>query len=283
MSIIKIRKQKNFSIISNIPLNDKSISFKAKGIWAYLMSKPEDWEVRVSNLINTSTEGRDAIYSGIKELVEAGYMNKIQHRDESGKMTGIEYQVFEDPVNRISKPLTENPEADNPDSDNRTQLKTDNKIKTDDDKTGPPPPPVPAPQENEESPSSSFSEIQLLSIIATLMAFVPEQHRKPAVKNTVKKALKFHSEDYIRAAIAYTVANSNGNTVQKFKAYLGKCIDNGWAEGWEPNQGNQIDKEATKERFRRMSDKDLKFLAGDGTGNLWAVEELKHRGLWPSD
>jgi hypothetical protein len=277
MSIIKIRKQKNFSIISNIPLNDKSISFKAKGIWAYLMSKPEDWEVRVSNLINTSTEGRDAIYSGIKELVEAGYMNKIQHRDESGKMTGIEYQVFEDPVNRISKPLTENPEADNPDSDNRTQLKTDNKIKTDDDKTGPPP------QENEESPSSSFSEIQLLSIIATLMAFVPEQHRKPAVKNTVKKALKFHSEDYIRAAIAYTVANSNGNTVQKFKAYLGKCIDNGWAEGWEPDQGNQIDKEATKERFRRMSDKDLKFLAGDGTGNLWAVEELKHRGLWPSD
>lgn len=276
MSIIKIRKQKNFSIISNIPLNDKSISFKAKGIWAYLMSKPEDWEVRVSNLINTSTEGRDAIYSGIKELVEAGYMNKIQHRDESGKMTGIEYQVFEDPVNRISKPLTENPEADNPDSDNRTQLKTDNKIKTDDDKTGPPP------QENEESPSS-FSEIQLLSIIATLMAFVPEQHRKSAVKNTVKKALKFHSEDYIRAAIAYTVANSNGNTVQKFKAYLGKCIDNGWAEGWEPDQGNQIDKEATKERFRRMSDKDLKFLAGDGTGNLWAVEELKHRGLWPSD
>ena len=277
MSIIKIRKQKNFSIISNIPLNDKSISFKAKGIWAYLMSKPEDWEVRVSNLINTSTEGRDAIYSGIKELVEAGYMNKIQHRDESGKMTGIEYQVFEDPVNRISKPLTENPEADNPDSDNRTQLKTDNKIKTDDDKTGPPP------QENEENPSSSFSEIQLLSIIATLMAFVPEQHRKPAVKNTVKKALKFHSEDYIRAAIAYTVANSNGNTVQKFKAYLVKCIDNGWAEGWEPNQGNQIDKEATRERFRRMSDKDLKFLAGDGTGNLWAVEELKHRGLWPSD
>lgn len=276
MSIIKIRKQKNFSIISNIPLNDKSISFKAKGIWAYLMSKPEDWEVRVSNLINTSTEGRDAIYSGIKELVEAGYMNKIQHRDESGKMTGIEYQVFEDRVNRISKPLTENPEADNPDSDNRTQLKTDNKIKTDDDKT------EPAPQENEESPSS-FSEIQLLSIIATLMTFVPEQHRKPAVKNTVKKALKFHSEDYIRAAIAYTVANSNGNTVQKFKAYLGKCIDNGWAEGWEPNQGNQIDKEATKERFRRMSDKDLKFLAGDGTGNLWAVEELKHRGLWPSD
>ena len=115
------------------------------------------------------------------------------------------------------------------------------------------------------------------------MAFVPEQHRKPAVKNTVKKALKFHSEDYIRAAIAYTVANSNGNTVQKFKANLGKCIDNGWAEGWEPNQGNQIDKEATRERFRRMSDKDLKFLAGDGTGNLWAVEELKHRGLWPSD
>jgi len=285
MSIIKIRKQKNFSIISNIPLNDKSISFKAKGIWAYLMSKPEDWEVRVSNLINTSTEGRDAIYSGIKELVEAGYMNKIQHRDESGKMTGMEYQVFEDPMNRPSEPVTENPDSDNRDSDNRTQLKTDNKIKTDDDKTEPPPSPVPAPQENEESPSSSFSDFELISILASLINLIPKKHQKPAVSETIRKALNTHTEAYVQLAILYTLANSNGDTTQKFKAYLGKCIDNGWADGWESDstQGNEIDKEAIRERFRRMSDKDLKFLAGDGTGNLWAVEELKHRGLWPSD
>lgn len=289
MSIIRIHKQKNFSIISNIPLNDPKLSMKARGIWATLLSKPDDWQVYVSQLVKTCKDGKASIYSGLKELKDAGYLEHVFIRDDGGKMIRGEYIVHEEPievktpVNIAPKPYTENRDTVNRNTDNQQLLKINNKLKTDDDKTGPLPSPVPAPQENEESPSSSFSEIQVLSIIATLMAFVPEQHRKPAVKNTVEKALKFHSEDYILAAIAYTVANSNGNTVQKFKAYLGKCIDNGWAEGWEPDQGNQIDKEATKERFRRISDKDLKFLAGDGTGNLWAVEELKHRGLWPSD
>lgn len=267
MSIIKVHKQKNFSIISNIPLNDKSISFKAKGIWAYLMSKPEDWEVRISNLINTSTEGRDAIYSGIKELVNAGYMNKIQHRDESGKMTGIEYQVFEDPVNRPLEPVPENPDSGNRDSDNRTQLNTETKINTDDDKQQAPPEPDQTPHVDTDTSSSSDYEKDLIPILASLITMVPEAFRKPSVEHVIKSALEVNTPDYIRAAIAYTIANSTGGTLPKFKAYLGRAIDLAWAVGWEP-ETDQADPEARAAAFlesrRGMPDSILKSDAANG-------------------
>ncbi len=60
---------------------------------------------------------------------------------------------------------------------------------------------------------------------------------------------------------------------------MGKTIDNGWADGWEPdnNQGGQIDKEAIYKKFRKMPGNDLKAFAE--TGNVWAIEELERRKL----
>jgi len=132
-------------------------------------------------------------------------------------------------------------------------------------------------------PSSSFSESELISLLATLMALVPEEYQKPSVKKTIERGLKFHSEDYVRLAILYTVLHSNGGTWQKFKAYLGNCIDKGWQSGWEPEsaQGDTVDKEATRARFRRMSDRDLGILAS--SGNQWAIEELERRKQSGSD
>jgi len=133
----------------------------------------------------------------------------------------------------------------------------------------------------QKDPSSSFSKSELISLLATLMALIPEQYQKPSVEKTIERGLKTHSEDYIRLAILYTALHSNGGTWQNFKAYLGKCIDNGWQSGWEPEsaQGDNVDKEATRERFQRMSDRDLKLLAGNGDGNVWAIEELERRKL----
>jgi len=70
---------------------------------------------------------------------------------------------------------------------------------------------------------------------------------------------------------------SNGGSWQKLKAYLGKCIDNGWADGREPDldQGSQVDIAAVKEQFRRMKTENLKFWAD--AGNQFTVAELKRR------
>jgi len=138
-------------------------------------------------------------------------------------------------------------------------------------------PPKPVGQEQEKDPSSSFSKSELITVLATLMALIPEQHQKPSIENIIERGLKAHSEDYIKIAILYTMAHSNGGTWQKFKAYLGKCIDLGWADGWEPDQVAQIDKKAIREKFRKMPDNDLNAFAE--TGNVWAIEEKERRKL----
>ncbi len=179
--------------------------------------------------------------------------------------------------------LPENKELHFQESSNSTSFPIYTKI-TDKDYDKQPATPQADPEsikpEKTDDTSSSLSEIQLLSVIAKIMAMVPEQFRKPTVEKTVENGLKTHDADYIKLAVLYTIANSTGGTWQKFKAYLGKTIENHWHNGWTPDndQVNQIDKEAIREKFRWMSDKDLKLLAGDGVnGNRWAIEELKRR------
>ncbi len=67
--IIRVKKcQNNFVMMDKTFLEDTRLSFKAKGILAYLLSKPDNWKVIVGNLVNSSTDGKKAIYSGLKEL-----------------------------------------------------------------------------------------------------------------------------------------------------------------------------------------------------------------------
>lgn len=129
----------------------------------------------------------------------------------------------------------------------------------------------------EKETSSSFDEFELISILAGLINLIPKQHQKPIVSETINKALVTHGEDYVRLAIRYTVEKSKGETVQKFKAFLGKCIDNNWHKGWEPDsdQGTGIDMKSVRIRFKQMSEKRLKQLAD--AGNQIAIDELARR------
>jgi hypothetical protein len=279
MSIIRVQKNSNYSVISNVHINDGRLSWKATAILTYLLSKPNDWTVYVNQLAKAKKDGIKAVYSGIRELKEFGYIEHKFIHGEDGKIIHGEYIVHEEPmavettVKPESLPYTQKGDTVKSNADNGTLLNIDIELNIDDDKTGPPPSPVPAPQENEESPSSSFSEIQLLSIISTLMAFVPEQHRKPSIEKAIEKGLKANGEDYVRAAIAYAVANSNGGTWQKFKAYLGKTIEHGWADGWEPDKAP--DQSAIKKEFASMPDEVLRMLSD--AGNMFAIAELKTR------
>lgn len=256
MSIIRIHKQKNFSIISNIALNDPKLSMKARGIWATLLSKPDDWTIYVSQLVKTCCDGKTSIYAGLKELKDAGYIEHVFIR-ENGKFAKGEYILHEEPVTidktdkrPVNTPYTENLNTVNPNTVNQQLLKTDLKLKTDDNKRKEQPPkqdPSPAPQTTEQ-PSSSLPSIQLTALISALFALIPEQYQQPALKATFRNVLKENTEIYIKQAIAYTIAHSTGQTKAKFKAYLGKCLDNGWADGYEPDT-KQPDYQEKQARF----------------------------------
>jgi len=120
MSIIKIKKRCNpYVQIDKGCLNDPLLSWQAKGLLCYLLSKPEDWKPSVKEIYGHSTNGRDAVYGIIEELTNSGYIVKEAVK-EKGRFVRFEYTVYELPVTspdtasfEQDEPLTEKPEVEN--------------------------------------------------------------------------------------------------------------------------------------------------------------------------
>lgn len=114
-SIIRIKKEVNYSIISNDLLVDPSLSWKATGLLSYLLHLPDDWNISTADLQKRKTDGRDSTKAALKELVDAGYVIYKKSKDESGKWKH-EYFVHEKP--QTEKPQTENPSTGKPSTEN---------------------------------------------------------------------------------------------------------------------------------------------------------------------
>ena len=125
MSVFRIEKNKNYTVMSNHHLRNKDLSLKAKGLLSQMLSLPDDWDYTLKGLARINKEKIDAIRTAVLELEEAGYITRKQGRDEFGKMAAIEYTIYEQPIleNPCSEnPISDNPIADNPTSENPTQL-----------------------------------------------------------------------------------------------------------------------------------------------------------------
>ena len=116
-----INKKGNYTTIQNELINDKSISLKAKGILLYMLSKPFDWKYNPKEIAANSKDGLDSVYSGLKELIEAGYVSRKRYAD--GR---VDYYVFEDKSEndiedfslKEENPNRENPNRENPNREN---------------------------------------------------------------------------------------------------------------------------------------------------------------------
>lgn len=111
--IVRVSKRESgYAIIDPFFLSDERLSWKAKGLLSYLLSKPSNWRVFTSDLVKRSKDGRDAVYSAIKELESCGYVERRQTRDESQKITGMETVVYERPI--IDDPGSDSPQTEIP-------------------------------------------------------------------------------------------------------------------------------------------------------------------------
>ena len=95
MSIIRRENTDNYTVICNQCLRDEKITARAKGIFAYLMTLPDDWKVYKTELYKHFKEGRDALTTAFAELEEAGYVEKVLLRDKDGTIIGNDYIVKE--------------------------------------------------------------------------------------------------------------------------------------------------------------------------------------------
>ena len=117
MTTFRIRHTRCYTSIANSAIQDKRLSFKARGLHHLLLSYPNNWEINAKHLVEQSDkDGRDATYSALKELIKFGYIKKISHRKDGGKFKDVSYDVFELP--NTEKPETAQPNTDLPNTEN---------------------------------------------------------------------------------------------------------------------------------------------------------------------
>ena len=87
-----------YAQISNDMLDDGDISFKAKGLLSYLLSRSDDWKVYQSQLARLGPDGEYAVRSGLKELREAGYIEREPERNDDGTIAEWVYIIYETPI-----------------------------------------------------------------------------------------------------------------------------------------------------------------------------------------
>lgn len=112
--IIRVVKNKDnpYVMMNKLFLSDSRMSFKAKGVLAYLLSKPDNWKVIVKDLINQSTEGEKAVYSALRELKKCGYLKKYPVWTD-GRIEKWESIVYETPESIDNSLFAQNLQVDN--------------------------------------------------------------------------------------------------------------------------------------------------------------------------
>lgn len=101
MTILKIKKRTNpYLQIDKTPIEDENLSWRARGMLAYLIGRPPNWEVSVNQLTKASdSDGRRAVQSTLKELEDGNYLIRYPyHNPETGLMDGWKSIVFETPT-----------------------------------------------------------------------------------------------------------------------------------------------------------------------------------------
>ena len=133
MAVFRVEKNSGYTVMSNHHLRNRNLSLKAKGLLSQMLSLPEDWDYTLQGLARINRESIDAIRQAIRELEQAGYIQRSRERDEKGRLRGADYVIFElpQPIPASVSPTLENPTLENPTQENPTlenpmQLNKDN-------------------------------------------------------------------------------------------------------------------------------------------------------------
>jgi uncharacterized phage protein (TIGR02220 family) len=125
-TIRRAQRDTPFVQIDKTPLQDKTLSWKAKGLLAYLLSLPDDWQIYLSELQKNATDGKDSTNTAMAELIRAGYIHREQSTKEDGRFAGYDYTVSETPLreNRCGKPVNGKPATTNKENTNKEENNT---------------------------------------------------------------------------------------------------------------------------------------------------------------
>ncbi len=92
-----------YTIVSNEILNNPALSLEARGALAYLLSRPDDWNIRLDHLEKTFNIGREKMQRIMRELRDAGYAQLSSSHAVNGRFGGKKWVVFEIPDGASAK------------------------------------------------------------------------------------------------------------------------------------------------------------------------------------
>ena len=139
---------KNYVKIPHDLVNDRTISWKAKGLFCHMASRPDNYSFTVRSLASQFPDGKSAIFAALDELKQRGWITVTKRANGKGKYkleTSLEpesdtqYEAMPESDNRLEadQPQSDNrtkegePESDNPDLGYRTLRKSERINKTD--------------------------------------------------------------------------------------------------------------------------------------------------------
>lgn len=111
----KLKIKDRYGVTPNDVLNNTKLTFKAKGLFGFIQSKPDGWDFSVERICLQTKDGRDSVIAGLKELEDAGYLKRTRYQDERGNWY-CEYLLTEIPFTGF--PEKENPHEENPPEEN---------------------------------------------------------------------------------------------------------------------------------------------------------------------
>ena len=129
MSVIRIEKNKNYTVISNYHLQEKDMSLKAKGLMSLMLSLPEKWDYSISGLVAICKENETSIKTALDELKKFGYLQVIKKNPNETKSGRFEYEyIVYEQKQESEKQGIENLGVEILGLENQVQLNTNNQI-----------------------------------------------------------------------------------------------------------------------------------------------------------
>lgn len=249
MTIFRVEHKKNYTVINNFICTDNRLSWKAKGIWLYAFSRPDDWEFHIDDLLKQSCDGRDSLRSGLNELEKFGYLVRIQKR-ENGQFSNAEWIFLEMP-SELKKclPLTENPSTVNQPTGNpitatpgdshsveKTPILSTDILSTEKETTT-----TPTPSSSDQSLAGSSCSSSIFSGLELSKEFIAEvssKHSEQDLRLAAKRALAWKGRPNDQVGVVTALAKrdtwtdtiSNEEVQQKNNDLLGKLAK---VDGWK--------------------------------------------------
>lgn len=128
MTVIRVNKTTDYTVMSNTHLKEKGMSLKAKGLLSLMLSLPDSWDYSIVGLCAICKENETAIKSTLSELKLFGYLvitKKKPNETASGRYE-YEYNIYENPqvYQAVEKQGIEKQGIENLPIENQAQLNT---------------------------------------------------------------------------------------------------------------------------------------------------------------